>query len=253
MRNPLRRALYAAVPACALLAPAAGHANVIQLGFVLDRSGSIGAGNWTTIVNGLAGAVNLIPTTGRYEVSVVTFSSNATTDVARLLVDSVAARTALSTAIAGLPFTGGGTDYADAFDAISAAFAGSTATVDASYVNFATDGEPGNPTAAVTARDALIAAGVDNISIEAIAIGASGAAFLQNAICFPGPCDATAPFNFPAQGFYLAVPDAAAYAAAIATKVRVVTQQPIPVPGAVALFGAGLLGLGLVRARRAAA
>ena len=28
------------------------NAGVIQLGFILDRSGSIGASNWTTIVNG---------------------------------------------------------------------------------------------------------------------------------------------------------------------------------------------------------
>ena len=72
-------------------------------------------------------------------------------------------------------------------------------------MNFATDGAPNLPLpnpllAGFAARNALIAAGIDNISIEGIGIGAAGEILLQNNFCYPGPCDATSPYNFPSAG-----------------------------------------------------
>ena len=108
----------------------AANAGVIQLGFILDRSGSIGSSNWRTIVNGLSSAINtIVPTDSSYEVSVFSFGSTA-----------------------------------------------------------AIDGVPNNQNLAVAARNALLSgASVDNLSIEAIGSGVN-ASFLQNSICFPGPC-----------------------------------------------------------------
>ncbi|MEO7009720.1 MAG: hypothetical protein ABI156_11285, partial [Caldimonas sp.] len=79
-----------AVPACAIalaaLASAPAKAEVVQLGFILDSSGSIGSSNWTAIVNGLSSAIGtLIPLADplgiTYEISVVTFSTNAVINV----------------------------------------------------------------------------------------------------------------------------------------------------------------------------
>ena len=248
------RTLCGAAAVCASLTVAApAGANTIQLGFILDTSGSIGSVNWTTITSDLASAINaLIPIGGAdtYEVSVVKFSTSAETGVSPTLITSAGVRSTVATAISGTPYLGGTTDYAAAFGQMQTLLTGSAnfGGASAQYVNFATDGVPNSQAAAVTARNALIAAGIDNLSIEAIGAGVN-ATFLMDSICYPGPCDATAPYDFPTHGFYMPVADAAAYAAAINNKILTVTGQ-IPEPGSIALLGAALGSFGLIRRRR---
>ncbi|MBX3612019.1 MAG: VWA domain-containing protein, partial [Burkholderiaceae bacterium] len=211
-------------------------ASVIQLGFIIDESGSIGSGNYTIIKNGLASAINtLIPVDGTYEISVVSFASSAQTLVNHVLIDSAAALTSVVNAITGDGYSGGSTYMGAAFNAMTTALSGSTRAISASYVNFATDGVNSDADATViAARNALIAAGADNISVEGIGSGIDQN-FLKNSICFPGPCDDSAPYNFPTQGFYIGVADAAGYAAAIGNKIRIVTGQ-VPEPQMIALL-----------------
>jgi uncharacterized protein YegL len=229
----------------------AGSAQAVtQLGFILDESGSIGSSNYTIIKNGLANAINtIIPTTGEYEISVVSFDSGSQILVNHVLIDSIAARTAVANLILADTFSGGTTAMNLGFSVLGGVLASSTLQIGSSYVNLATDGIPNDQNAATLARNALLAAGVDNISIEAIGSGVD-ANYLQNTICYPGPCDNTIPFNnFPNQGFYLAVADAQGYANAIGYKIQVVTNQT-PEPESLALMSIGAMGLLLAARRR---
>ncbi len=257
MIQKLSTAVTKTAAACALaaaaLVPVAANAAVIQLGFILDRSGSVADADWTIITSGLAAAVNtLIPVSGAntYEISVVTFSSAAAINIDSFLVTDAGGRATLAAQISGLNALGtsGGTNFAAAFTAMQLALTngGIAAT---SYVNFATDGQQNQGGSGVTERNALITAGVDNISIEGIGAGVD-ANDLRNNFCYPQPCDSIDPFNFPAQGFYIGVANAAAYTAAIANKIAVVTGQ-VPEPGTLALVGAALGIAGVAGRKRA--
>jgi uncharacterized protein YegL len=257
------KSLVAAVAlALGAAAPSLTSAATIDLGFIIDESGSISSSEFNTIRTGLANAINtLVPIGGAntYRISVVKFDNDAETVVNRILVDSAAARTSVVNAINGMSQEGGTTNYQAAFSLMQSVLTANNNVLGTAYVNFATDGEPNDPgnnsqaqAAAITARNNLIAAGVDNISIEGIGVSSSAAAFLQGSICYPAPCDSTLPYNFPAQGFYIGVANAAGYAAAIGNKIQVVTGQ-VPEPGSIALFGTMLLGLGFSARRKAQA
>lgn len=265
--NQIRKLTAGAFAAAVLaLSPTVSSAATVQLGFILDESGSIAASEWQILRSGLASAINLIPVAGpdSYYLSIVTFDGDANQRLDNTLV-TAANRAGLAAAVLGYVQGAGATNYEAAFKGMDAAL-GNSNLYDFSYVNFATDGDPntcgypsatgtpglaGSQACAIVGKTQLTASGVDNISVEGIGVSASATTFLKTSICYPQPCDDTAPFNFPTEGFYIAVANATEYSTALQNKVRVVTNQT-PEPGSVALVGLALAAAGLARRRKVA-
>ena len=220
------------------------EAGPIQLGFILDSSGSIGTTGWNTMRTGLANAIlSEIPLGGLYEVSVVTFSAALGQTIGNVVVTDAASRTALAGQVAALNYLGSTTNFAAAFGAM----AGLLNPASKSYVNFATDGQDTVDTANTVPKLDLLKAVADNISVEGIGTGID-TGFLQGTVCYPGPCDLTSPYNFPTQGFYVGVADAQGYADAIGNKIQTVVTAPDP-GSSLLLLGMGLVALRAWRKR----
>lgn len=235
----------------------AARADIIDLGFSLDSSGSVGSANWNLVTSGLANALDEIPLTGddQYRISVVGFSSSAFDIVLPTILTSDNLATVQSQ-ITSAPFTSGSTCISCSIDLLTANKIATGGFGNASLINISTDGEPnvGNLDGS-SLRESAIAAGWDGLSAEAI--GSFDLGFLSNLV-FPQPPlitdDPTEiltidPFE---QGFVLQVENFEDYEFAIADKVRAIPDgDKIPEPGTVlGLLAISGLGLGLKKKKQ---
>ena len=201
-----------------------------QVCIALDGSGSIYSGDFTTMINGLAAAVqdsSVMPQNGSVELTVLQFGGivyEAPIIVPPTVIDSAAAATSAANAILATTQLRGYTPTDLAIDTCTQQMTGSPNFAGAAkqFINISTDGDPNSMPDTLTARNNAVAAGIDEIDLEAIGPAPTISNMLQ--IAYPSPGYLAPPFS--GGGFVIQVSIYSDYANAIRQKLQVIVPQP---------------------------
>jgi hypothetical protein len=270
-----RLASAAALSIAAMFGAAPSHAAVIDLGFVLDGSGSVTTSQYNQARTALASALAQIPTSGdnQYRLAVTSYGSGQVTIIPPTIV-TAANIASLQAVVSNAAKAGGGTDTAGAITWITNLFASTAGGLGATtLINITTDGVPNSQAAAENAALAAFNAGVDGISFEAVGTGVSSVSALANMARIAGlgtsgdattgvvVNDLSAIPNATTTGFVIPVSSFEGYQAAIAAKIGQIVidtgggptdPNVIPLPAGLPLLLVGLGALAVVRRRAAA-
>ena len=223
--------------------------SITQLGLIIDASSST-EDELPTFRNGIAEALRTLKTDGSLELTLTQFSAEGLVifgpskiDSPAILQEAVNTVLALDPTETDVPPFNGGTNLEDAFLETLTALQGSPNANDASlqFVNMLTDGHPTSHNHlglqdfdelsrhqrgqmfAKDQRDALIAAGIDVISFEALGSSAEDTEYLKT-LAYPEPAFIVQgnPLKFPdsitTQGFLLPIATENGIAAALTAK-----------------------------------
>lgn len=254
----------------AIVTATSSFAAVIDLGFSLDGSGSVGNFNFNLTRDALADALGQIPTSGdnQFRLAVTQFGSNVGTIIAPTVV-TAANISDLQNTLRSASRIGGGTNTTGAINNLVDLFASDGGLGDTTLFNITTDGQPNNQTSVESAALAAFNAGVDGISLEAISVFSSFTLENMRRIASLGTTGAVSDSgailtdvdNIPNavnQGFVIDVSSFADYEAAIEAKVGqviidVTGPTPVPLPAGMPLLLAGMGAFGFMRSRKKAA
>lgn len=186
----LRNLFASAVMALGMTFGGGASAAVIDLGFVLDGSGSVSTTNYNTARTALAQALGQIPTSGtnQYRIAVTSFGTSSGVNVVLPTIVTSTNIAGIQSSVANATKAGGVTNTSGAISYMTSLFANDGGLGDTTLINITTDGAANNSglnstnsqLAAEVAALAAWNAGVDGISFEAVGSGVSSASAQNN-------------------------------------------------------------------------
>lgn len=204
-----------------------------QICVALDGSGSIGSGAFNLQITGLAHAISdpaIAPQDGTVELGVVQFGmGDARVEVPATVIDSAATATAVAATIQSMGQVHGGTPMAIGIDLCTVQLTRSPhfSLAVKQVINVSTDGHPNDSMATMAARDAAVAAGIDELDVEAVGSGA-GINFLTTLV-YPQPAALIPPDAF-SPGFVRIISSFADFEEAMREKLGAVIEPMPEVP-----------------------
>lgn len=175
---------------------AAQPCTTVQLCIALDGSGSISASNFDLMKTGLADAIrdgSIVPRDGNVQLSVIQFGGQTRTEIAATVINSDPTANTFANQLQAIAKVDGSTPIDQAVD-LCASLLNKTCP-GRQVINIVTDGEPDNASAAVTARQNAVNAGVDEVNAEAVAAPATAFTFLRDQLVWPQPGYEAPPFS----------------------------------------------------------
>ena len=245
-----RTIIVVAVMALVLGAAGAAEAGTVHLGIAVDASGSILNSEFQTVRTGLGDAIAAAEWGGgTYQLSIIMFG-----DGVRFVYDGAinnANKVAVGATVSAMNRSGleNYTNMGTGILYLNSLVDFSDPINDTHIYNVITDGYP-NPSTqanlAISARNAAISAGLDELSSEYIGnVGETGYNFMLNSLVFPNAAPAP-PYD---PGFIVAV-DYNTLRAALDSKLLAVTGVPLPSAAWLGLMMLGGLGAARLRRRR---
>lgn len=239
------------------------NAAIINLGFSLDESSSVGTVNFSMVKNALADALSVIPTTGgnQYRIGITTFNNRVTPVVTPTILTS-ANLADIQNQVRNTLYKGGATYTHSAISHLTNWFLPFKS--DLTLFNLTTDGYPTNRDRALTAARVAHNSYVDGISFEVVyngtppqhildqlavlaGLGTSGdgaaGVIVEDLLAIPKATET---------GFVIKVAGFDEYAAAIRSKIQQIvddTSEPVSAPSSLMLFILVFCLLGLKKLR----
>lgn len=213
----------------------------LQLGFLVDGSGSISSGDFQTVIDSLAASLedtNLVPQDGSIEVTVVQFSNEAASAQVTPIIVTSATISDIVQRVRGISQGGGGTPLWSGIDVIADLMRGSPNYdgADRRTINVATDGQPQVPVQSIPAsvgiqlslasRDRAIGLGIDEIDAEGVGAATTDTGFQNFLLSLvwpqPGVLINDGDSNSFSPGFVTLVREFADFEAAIRNKIEAI-------------------------------
>ncbi|MGA7800684.1 MAG: DUF1194 domain-containing protein [Gammaproteobacteria bacterium] len=207
-----------------------------ELGLAIDRSGSISGSNFILQRDAYANVLNnasVLPQDGSVAIGVWSFGATVIEEFPLTQIDGTSIASLIAAINGMTQVNSGATALGPAIGAATTSLVNYIATGSRQVIDVSTDGFGNTGTDQVTAANAAIAAGIDQVNCLGVGSGAN--------------CN----FATGTDSFSVQVSSFSDFQVALERKILRETQQ-IPEPTTLMLMGAAALGLGFSRRRRAA-